>query len=268
MKKKLYTLFFIAITIFWGSIAQAKELKVAQVTDFHYRNDEVSSERLTNLVRSINRTKNIDLILFTGDNIYTPNEKLLVNFLKGIKRLNAPYYIQIGNHDCYKSAGFDKPEYLHVVNKYTLKHLKSFNYVVKKDNFVFIFIDGQKTLMPGPNGYFKQDTLAWLDKQLKKYEKNQVVLVQHFPLLRRNDITKPSNHDLYKSSEYFDVISRHDNVIAIIAGHYHYDREEQLNGVRHIITSPANGDDPHYKIIYFKEDSKNNYSITTQVVNF
>ncbi len=268
MKKKLYIFILTTIMLFFGSIARAKDLKVVQVTDFHYNNTEDSDARLTNLVRSLNKTKNLDIVLFTGDNIDSANEKTLVKFLKGIKRLNVPYYIQIGNHDCFKAGGFDKPEYLHVVNKYTLKHIKSFNYVVKKDNVVFIFVDGQKALMPGPNGYYKQDTLAWLDKQLKKYEKYSVVLVQHFPLLRQRDITHPSSHDLYKSNEYFDIISKYNNILAIVSGHYHYDREEQINGVRHIISSPASGKEPHYKIIYLNEEGKNSYSIMTQIVEF
>ena len=268
MKKKLYIFIFTMIFMFLGSIAQAKDLKVVQVTDLHYQNNEYSDARLTNLVRSINKTKNVDVVLFTGDNIDSPSEVTLKKYLKAIKRLNVPYYIQIGNHDCYKAGGFDKPEYLHVLNKYTSKHLKSFNYVVKKDNVVFIFVDGQKSLMPGPNGYYKQDTLAWLDKQLKKYEKYPVVLVQHFPLLRQRDITHPSSHDLYKSNEYYNIISKYNNVLAIVSGHYHYDREEQINGVRHIISSPASGKKPCYKIIYLQEEGKNSYSIMTQIVEF
>ena len=268
MKKKIYTFILLAIVLFIGTIAQAKDLRVIQVTDFHYKHNEDSNIRLTNLVRSINRTKDVDMIIFTGDNIDSANEDNLKNFLKGIKRLNVPYYIQIGNHDCFKSGGFDKKEYLHLVNKYTPKHLKSFNYVVKKDDIVFIFVDGQKALMPGPNGYFKQDTLAWLDKNLAKYKKYNVVLVQHFPLLRQRDISHPTSHDLYKVNEYYDVISKYDNIIAIVAGHYHYNREEQINGVRHIISSPASGETPQYKIIYLQKEGKNNYSIMTNVVDF
>lgn len=268
MKKKLYIFIFTVIIMSLSSIAQAKDLKVVQVTDFHYKNDENSNVRLTNLVRSINKTKNIDIVLFTGDNIDSPSEVTLTEFLKVIKRLNVPYYIQIGNHDCYKIGGFDKPEYLHVLNKYTSKHLKSFNYVVKKGNVIFIFVDGQKSVMPGPCGYFKQDTLAWLDKQLKKYEKSPVILVQHFPLLRQRDIMHPSGHDLYKPNEYYDIISQYNNILAIVSGHYHYEREEQINGVRHIISSPASGEKPCYKIIYLHEEDKKSYSIMTQIVKF
>ncbi len=268
MRKKIYTFIIATVLLLLGTIAHAKGLRVIQVTDFHYVNNDDSNTRLTNLVRSINKTKDIDLILFTGDNIDSANEVNLKGFLKGIRRLNVPYYIQIGNHDCFKWGGFDKKEYLNLVNKYTLQHLRSFNYVVKKDDVVFIFVDGQKALMPGPNGYFKQDTLAWLDNNLIKYKKYNVVLVQHFPLLRQNDISHPTSHDLYKVDEYFDIISKYDNIIAIIAGHYHCNREEQINGVRHIISSPASGKTPQYKVIYLQKEGKNNYSIMTNVVDF
>ena len=81
MKKKLYIFILTTIMLFFGSIARAKDLKVVQVTDFHYNNTEDSDARLTNLVRSLNKTKNLDIVLFTGDNIDSANEKTLVKFL-------------------------------------------------------------------------------------------------------------------------------------------------------------------------------------------
>lgn len=267
MKKKLYTLILLLIIIFTGSICSAKELKFIQVTDFHYTNSTSGDDRLARLVKSINSTKDLDFALFTGDNIDSANPDTLVKLLKSIRKIKVPYYIQIGNHDCFKAGGLNKKDYAKLVTRYTNLKLKSFNYVVKKGDVVFIFVDGMKEVIPGANGYFKQDTLAWLEKQLDKHKDSPVIIVQHFPLITQRK-TRPSGHDLYKVNEYYDVIKPYNNIIAIIAGHYHYNREEEQDGIRHIITQQASGSTPRYRVIYLQEEGKKQYSIMSQLVDF
>ena len=267
MKKKLYTLILTLIVLFIGSICEAKDLKFIQVTDFHYTNSSTGDARLSRLVKNINSTKDLDFVIFTGDNIDSANPETLVKLLKAFRRIRVPYYIQIGNHDCFKAGGLDKKDYAKFVSKYSNQKLKNFNYVVKKDDVVFIFVDGMKEVIPAPSGYFKQDTLAWLEKQLKKYEKHPVVLVQHFPLINQRT-NKPSGHDLFKVDEYYSVIKPYNNIIAVIAGHYHYNREEEANGIRHIVTQQASGLTPRYRIIYLQDEGKEGYSIMSQLVDF
>lgn len=267
MKKKLYTLILTLLVIFIGSICEAKDLKFIQVTDFHYTDSTSGDARLSRLVKSINKTKDLDFVIFTGDNIDSANPKTLTKLLKAFRRINVPYYIEIGNHDCFKAGGLSKKDYAKLVTRYSNLNLKNFNYVVKKDDVVFIFLDGMKEVIPSPNGYFKQDTLAWLEKQLKKYEKHPVVIVQHFPIIPQRK-TRPSGHDLYKVNEYYSVIKPYHNILAIIAGHYHYSREEEFNGIRQIITQQASGSTPRYRVIYLQEEGKNQYSIMSQLVDF
>ena len=59
--------------------------------------------------------------------------------------------------------------------------------------------------------------------------------MQHFPVLPP---TESKTHRVYQVENYFEVLNRHDNVIAILSGHYHLNKEKMENGVYHI-NSPA-----------------------------
>ena len=100
-----------------------------------------------------------------------------------------------------------------MINKSLKRHHKDFNFVVKKDNIAFIFIDGAKEVIPSANGYFKGDTLQWLEKQLEKNKNRKVVIFQHFPM----SIQRPgSNHNLFRPEQYFNIIANHKNIMAIL----------------------------------------------------
>ena len=101
-------------------------------------------------------------------------------------------------------------------------------------------------IIPNNNGYYRKDTLAWLDRKLTKYNKYPVVILQHFPIVPPKDI---KSHRTYQAEEYLAMLGKHHNVIAVIAGHYHINGEIMQDGVYHI-TSPTLLNNPHqYKII-------------------
>ena len=50
------------------------------------------------------------------------------------------------------------------------------NYAFTKNGIVFIVVDGAKEVIPTPSGYYKPETLTWLDNQLKKYDNKKVVI--------------------------------------------------------------------------------------------
>ena len=73
---------------------------------------------------------------------------------------------------------------------------------------------------------------------------------------------------MFKVDEYYSVIKPYSNIISVIAGHYHYNREEEANGIRHIVTQQASGSTPRYRIIYLQDEGKEGYSIMSQLVDF
>lgn len=251
MKKFLSLIFLVIVSIFvLTNSAFANEIKFAQVTDSHYAiNNSYKEKILKDTVENLNNRSDISLVIFTGDNIDNAKIPNLIGFMEIIKKLNKPYYIVIGNHDVFKSNGLSKEKYMETVGEYGFKFRfkpKTANYVFKKDKFIFIVVDGAKQVIPGTNGYYKQDTLVWLDKQLTKYKKYPVILCQHFPIVPPKEI---NSHTTYQADKYLELINKHDNVIAVIAGHYHINGEKMLNGVYHI-SSPSLLIEPNnYKII-------------------
>lgn len=230
------------------SSAFAGGIRFVQVTDAHFSSaNPYTVDVLKNTVKDINTLDGISFVVFSGDNIDVSGEKDLHAFMSIIKDLKAPYYIVIGNHDVFKSGGISKVQYIDIIKQHNPLYRPSKpNYVFKRGGFVFIVADGAKEAIPGPGGYFRPSTLDWLDKQLTKYKNRNVIIIQHFPLLTN---VGGKSHRVYKVEDYTAVLNKHDNVIAVVAGHYHTNKEQMENGVYHIITPSLLSTSNPYKII-------------------
>ena len=249
-----FILLFIS-TFLIQQICVADELNFVQATDTHLRG---KSEQLTNFVKTINKTSNIDFVVFTGDNIDVANLRDLKEFLKEVKKIRCRKFVLIGNHDVLKMQGLDKSLYMKTVQHYLgISHSNKPHYVFIRKGIVFVVLDGTKQIIPASNGYFNDDELKWFDEVLTKYEDKKVVVLQHYPLLDTNII----GHELYAKDKYEEVLKRHNNVIAIIAGHYHKNIEQNIDGICHIVTPPLRNN--YYKIITI---DCNDYSVYTTLV--
>lgn len=270
---KVYLTLLLSILLMAQKV-YAGELKFVQITDSHFsvsasnatqRDVEHSKSYLESTISDINTLNDVDFVVFTGDNIDQANSDDLKVFLKMANKLKFPYYILIGNHEVFKNQHFTKKDYMGVVRRYSKNcRPKSVNYVFKKKGFVFIVVDGAKEVIPGPAGYYKKETLQWLDKKLTKYKCDNVIILQHFP------IEAPyynRTHTTYKVEEYQAVLNKHSNVIAIVSGHYHGNGEKMVDGIYHIST-PALVEPPHnYKIIEVETQQGTKPLIYTQLRN-
>lgn len=249
MKKSIFISFLtLLVLLIVQNSVMANVIKFVQVTDVHYNNKiPYRKEVLTQTVNDINKQKDVSFVLFTGDNIDSPKPEYLNDFLKIINGLNVPYYIVIGNHDVFKSGGLSKQQYIEQIkeNNFFYRPRKP-NYVFKKNGFVFIVVDGAKEVIPGAIGYYKKDTLAWLEKQLVKYKKYPVVIAQHYPLVEPKVL---KSHETYQKEDYLSILDKYDNVAAVISGHYHINGENMRNGVYHISTPTLMAVPNCYKII-------------------
>lgn len=250
----------------------ASELKFIQITDSHFsnvganytqRDVEHSESVIEKTIKDINSIPNVDFVVFTGDNIDTANSTDLKAFLHLANKLKFPYYVVIGNHEVFKSQKLDKKEYMKIVRKYSKNCRPSgANYVFYKKGLVFLVVDGAKEVIPGPAGYYKKDTLKWLDKQLTKYKDDKVIILQHFPIV---EPYYNRTHSTYNIKDYEDVLKKHSNVIAIFSGHYHANGEKMVDGIYHVST-PALVEPPHnYKIVEINGNNKKGYQIYTQL---
>lgn len=247
----------------------AKDIRFVQVTDFHHFDDVESQEREVALIKDLNSIKNLDFIVFTGDNIDVANPVTLVRFLRPLKELKTPYYVMVGNHDAVKYGGLSKKLYGRIIKKLN-KNQKTTNtnFAFKYNDVVFVCLDGAREVIPSPNGYYREDTLKWLDKILAKNQDKNVVLFQHFP-----SYITGTNHDTYKVENYKNVIYRYGNVKATFSGHMHRNLEYDENGTHHVLTGPAHGNTPEYKIVDMvqeknSETGKKEYKFYTQSIYF
>ena len=172
-------------------------------------------------------------------------------FISIAKRLKIPYYIVVGNHDVYKNKKMSKARYFEILREGNpFYRQRTPNYKFTKNGFVFLTVDGAKEVIPGSIGYYRKDTLDWVDQMLTKNSKNSVIILQHFPVEYPDGVeNKLKTHRTYKVEEYQKILEKHTNVLAVLSGHFHVNSENMKNGVYHI-SSPSIINMPNsYKVI-------------------
>ena len=183
MRKILGVLF---VLLFSASIVCAKDLRFIQVSEAKYcvHNDY---NQLDKIIKDINKQKNIDFVIFTGDNIERPTQENLLAFTSAVKKIKAPCYVVIGDKDVNKHKDLSKKQYA----KFLKRHLRNYkhstpNYIFEKQGMVFMVVDGANDVIPSSNGFYKDDVLEWVDANLDLYAKKPVIIFQHFPLVNRD----------------------------------------------------------------------------------
>lgn len=222
--------------------AYSKDMRFIQVDGALYNSKEPS--KFEALIEKINAEKNVEFVVFTGNNIHKPSIIELKSFLKKAKKLKRPYYVVLGQKDINKQKKLDKNVYMKIVRKNNRTHrmIYSPNYSFTKKGITFIVADGSKEVIPTSIGYYKEDVILWLDDQLDDNEDKNVIILQHYPLIPPS---KKETHHTYKADEYLKLLSEHNNVKAVIAGHFNINNEQNVNGIIHISTKEA----PKYRII-------------------
>ena len=253
--KKLLILLFINFLLITS--VQAKNMRFVQITDARFC--ESNSEILHKVINDVNQQKNISFVVFTGDNIKNANPNTLCEFLKEVKRLKMPYYIVIGDKDVNKHNDLSKKQYTKILKK-KIKHYKPdlTNYCFEKNGIMFFVADGAKDVIPGTNGYYKDNVIEWLDANIDLYPKHNIIIFQHFPLIP--PIEKESYYT-FKPEIYLNMLEKHKNVKAVISGHYGVNSEKDINGVKHITTAPI----PCYRIFDISNTESDTPDIWAQI---
>ena len=232
-----------------GNISLAKEIRFIHITDIGLNTK--NAYKLQNTIKEINSFKDIDFIVFGGNNISKTNINNLNTFLYLLRKTNKKSYVLLGSSDVLSSSGINKEYYLKRVNR-TLwfRHSKKPNYVFKKKNVVFVAMDGSKEYFQSTNGYYTKQELLWLEKTLEKYKDKNIIILQHFPLLE----TDSKWLETVKTEPYYDLLSKYNNIKAIISGHYNNNLEIQKDGIYHIVTESYNKNSA-YKVIELDFDN-------------
>lgn len=222
--------------------AISADMRFIQVDGLLY--NRANSDKFQNLIEKINKEKDVEFIVFTGNNISKPDKAELESFLLQAKKLNRPFYIALGQKDVNKQKDLGKKDYIKILNKKTktLRKIVSPNYVFEKKGLVFIVADGSKEVIPTTIGYYKEDVILYLDEQLDTYKKNNVIIFQHYPIVPP---IKKETHYTYKADEYLKLLSEHKNVKAVFAGHFNANNEKEVDGILHVSTANA----PAYRVV-------------------
>lgn len=216
----------------------------AQASDVHIT-DTRSVEILNDAVDMINADPRVAFSLWLGDLTQDSTSDAMALARMGLDRLRRPYYAVRGNHDM--RAGYYEREF------------GELNYTFEYAGWKFIMLDSN----PGgaPIG---QERIEWLQEVLAETDPAQpLVLCTHHPLY--------PNTRAYLLPGAADVIAlfADHNLKAALAGHYHANQEEVVDGVLYtttvcLATTRSNHDgttERGYRLFHCTEDS-----ITTEFV--
>ena len=227
--KKVFKL-LLSLSLFLNFSGFCKEVKFIQITDINL--NAKNAYKLQETIKEINSYKDVDFVVFGGNNIASAEINNLNTFAYLIKKVKKKSYVLLGSNDVLSSNGIDKDYYLKKIAKAEFRHSKKPNYVFEKKDYVFIAMDGSKQYFYSTNGYYNKEELLWLEKTLEKYKDRKVIILQHFPLLE----TRSQWLQTAKTEEYENLLKKYKNVKVIVSGHYNQNKELKKDGIYHILT--------------------------------
>ena len=240
MKKAFKIL--ILLGLFLKLSVLAKEVKLIHITDIDLNTK--NAYKLQKTIKEINMYKDIDFVVFGGNNIAKADVENLNTFLYLVKKVKKKSFVLLGSNDVLSSSGIDKEFYMKKVRRAEFRHSAQSNYTFEKNGYLFVAMDGAKQYFKSSNGYYNKEELAWLDKTLEKNKDKKVIVLQHFPLLE----TSSKWLETAKMEEYNEILAKHKNVKVIISGHYGKNQEIKKDEIYHIVTEKYS-DTGAYKVI-------------------
>lgn len=251
--KKL-VLFFM-ILVFNCNFAYANSVEFSVVsnvglkTDTSVKNAQALTPSIETFFEAINQinSSDSDFTLFLGDNIKDANKYNLVMFAKILRKLKKPVYSIYGDSDISQTKKLDGKEYWRVLNLFSQNRTKDLPQAKKIKGFVFVFIDGVNQFIPTRYGYYKEDQTAWLDNTLRKYKKDPVIIVGHYPIFASQRIGEDILPN--KIENLHTILSKHNNVIAIISGHHNIEDEYVVDGIYNISTQSLEKSQEYKKVL-------------------
>lgn len=204
-------------------------LKFVQLSDVHLdlkrantsrRMLGSSKELLIDAVSQINNMNNLDFVIFSGDQINSPRQEYLSEFIRIANTLKYPWYLALGNHDIGVMSYFNKNNYFETIKIYNrfINTDKSYYSFSPKKGYLIVVMDPVIDNRITSNGYVDRQQLNWLESQLQSNKQSRVIIVQHHPII---EPFESSSHKIKNSDEYLSLIKKYSNVIAVLSGHYH-----------------------------------------------
>ena len=222
----------------------AAPVRFVQISDVHFnpsrnyakgRMVKYSGDLLKDAVAQVNALQNIDFVVFTGDIIDNPSEKLIRDFAAIANTLDVPWYWTQGNHDVGPKA-LSRAQFRTIMNKHNrYEQPQAGYYAFQARGFMFVLLDGAQDDKVTSQGYFPRETLTFLSRVLQENAAMPAVIFQHFPVVYP---IASKSHEVTNQAEYLAAIDAHPNVKAVFASHFHIAKFKRRNNVAHI-AAPA-----------------------------
>ena len=190
----------------------SRSFTFAQASDTHVT-DTKSVEIVNDGVDMINADRRVAFSLWLGDLVQHSTADSMALARMALERLERPWYALRGNHD---RAG-----------DHYQREFGELNYVFEYAGWTFIMLDSN----PGDNTPIDEERMQWLRDVLAETDRETpLVLCTHHPLY--------PNSARYLLAGAEDVIALFDehNLKAVLAGHYHANQEEVVDGVLYTTT--------------------------------
>lgn len=245
LKNGIFTLILVALMLLGlQGYSNASGLKFVQISDDHFLKDgsnttfkmiAESPRLLDDAIDQINAMPNVNFVMFTGDLIDKPFEKELHAVLPHLNQLNAPWYFSFGNHDVCVGGYLTKKLYLSILreNNKNFTYEKPYYSFVPKEGYKVIVLDSIIDTEITANGYIYPEQLKWLDEELKKSQKDVVLIFMHVPVIE--PFPSP-NHWMRNADEVRATIEKYKNPIGVFTGHYHATKITQKDNVLYVST--------------------------------
>lgn len=264
-------------------ICEAKPFRIAYLTDIHLSEDPVITERASQAIAHI---KNVDLVIFGGDNLMAIDHvkpERVASQMKTwnqvmAKSLKIPYRCILGNHDIEQWESGDASP----MNgkRRALDHFKMKSRFWSEE-FAGWKVIGLDTVHKNDDGFIGKidsEQMSWLESELK--DNKPKIVVGHIPLLT---VTALANsgiriqggiHQLSTSSmcengkDVVALFRKYGNVKLALSGHTHMIDQCEFDGTSYLCAGAfcggwwngANqGFDPTYHIIEL--NSENSISV-------
>ena len=206
-----------------------KPLKIGLITDAHFYGKKIadkwemnwrSRDAMLRFINKMNNEFNPDVVVENGDLVDGKDHNSLEDWKiadEMMKKLKAPYYHVIGNHEMrsfdkatwLELTGYEKPYYYHDVKGYRIIILDGNHFPGGKDT------SPEKEYYPGVLG---QEQWQWLEKVLKEavtQDKDPIIFIHQPPI--KTD-AKP-NWELFPKGEELHKLFNKYKVRAVFSGH-------------------------------------------------
>ena len=226
--------------------AANNNIRIVQISDAHFSSFEDntsykmlknSGELLDDAIMQINTSGAYDFVIFTGDLVNKPKTSELELFIKHANNLVYPWYAVDGNHDICIDGPLTKSKFMSLLAENNSKmNQKNIYYAfTPKRGYRVICLDSIIDNKITTNGRISDEQLEWLQKELKTYKKETIILCTHVPVV---EPYSSSNHKMENEYELKRILKSHTNPIIVLQGHYHAARLVQKDNLL-IVACPS-----------------------------